>query len=114
MQRVADFQRAGIGLDVLRNVVDRAFHVDGVGDDVDGAAALDTGGGFSVHDMQGNADADGRALAEPHDGALAELLFDLRQRGLERLGLFAAGDGNAGAFDECVHLKISLNINGLE
>src|SRR5215207_7903707 len=32
MQRVADFQRADIGLDVLRNVVDRAFQIDRVGD----------------------------------------------------------------------------------
>ena len=46
MQRMADFQRADIGLDVLRNIVDRAFEIDGVGDDVDGAAALDAGRGF--------------------------------------------------------------------
>src|SRR5712671_2698024 len=67
MQRVADFQGADIGLDKLRNVVDRAFQVDGVGDDVDGAAALHAGRGFRVLDVQGNADADGGAFAEPHE-----------------------------------------------
>ena len=67
MQRVADFQPADIGLDVLRNVVDRAFEVDVVGDDVDGAAALHARRGIAVHHMQGNADADGGAFAEPHE-----------------------------------------------
>ena len=67
MQRVADFQRADIGLDVLRNIVDRAFEIDAVGDDVDGAAALDAGRGFAVRDVQGNADADRRAFTEPHE-----------------------------------------------
>src|SRR6202035_1601011 len=33
----------------------------------DGAAALHTGGCFRVLDVQGNADADGRAFAEPHE-----------------------------------------------
>ncbi len=67
MQRVADFQTAYIGLDILRNIVDRAFQVDGVGDDVDGAAALHARRAFPADDVQGNADADGGALAEPHE-----------------------------------------------
>ena len=67
MQRVADFQTADIGVDILRNVIDRAFQVDGVGDDVDGAAALHARRAFRVHDVQGNADADGGAFAEPHE-----------------------------------------------
>src|ERR1700687_2948200 len=67
MQRVVDFQTADVGVDILRNVVDRAFQIDGVGDDVDGAAALDARRTFRVHDVQGNADADGRAFAEPHE-----------------------------------------------
>src|SRR5450432_4266839 len=67
MQRMADFQFADVGLDILRDVIDRAHQIDGVGDDVDGAAALYAGGGFRVLDMQGNADADGRTLAEPHE-----------------------------------------------
>src|ERR1700760_4004304 len=33
-QRVANLERADIRLDVLRDVVDRAFELDGVGDDV--------------------------------------------------------------------------------
>src|SRR6266404_4327883 len=67
MQRVANLQTADIGVDKLRNVIDRAFQVDGVGDDVDGAAALHARRAFRVHDMQGNADADGGAFAEPHE-----------------------------------------------
>src|SRR4030095_4996717 len=35
--------------------------------DVNGAAALDAGRGFAVHDMQGNADADRRAFTEAHE-----------------------------------------------
>src|SRR5882672_590626 len=67
MQRVADLQAADIGVDKLRNVIDRAFQIDGVGDDVDGAAALHARRTFRVYDMEGNADADGRAFAEPHE-----------------------------------------------
>ena len=67
MQRVADFQRADVGLDELRNVLDRALELDRVGDDVDGAAALHAGRTFRLHDVQGNADADGGAFAEPHE-----------------------------------------------
>src|ERR1700684_11290 len=67
MQRVADLQPADVGLDILRNVIDRTYEVDGVGDDVDGAAALHAGGGFRVLDVQGHADADGGAFAEPHE-----------------------------------------------
>src|SRR6476646_9527347 len=67
MQRVADLELADIGLDKLRNVVDRTHEIDGVGDDIDGAAALDAGRRIRVADVQGNADADGRALAEPHE-----------------------------------------------
>jgi hypothetical protein len=40
---------------------------------------------------------DDLALAQAHDGALAELLFDLGQRGLQGLGLFAVGGVDAGA-----------------
>src|SRR5665213_1082762 len=58
---------ADVGLDILRNVVDRTFEVDGVGDDIDGAAALHAGRGFRVLDVQRHADADGRAFAEPHE-----------------------------------------------
>src|ERR1700682_2475394 len=67
MQRVADLQTADVGLDILRNVIDRAFQIDGVGDDVDGAAALHAGCGFRILDAQGNADANGGAFAEPHE-----------------------------------------------
>ena len=67
MQRVADLQTADIGVDILRNVIDRAFQVYGVGNDVDGAAALHARRTFRVHDMQGNADPDGGAFAEPHE-----------------------------------------------
>ena len=38
------------------------------------------------------------AVAQAHDRALAELLFDLRQRGLQGLGLFGVQ-----RFDGCVH-----------
>ena len=58
---------AGIGLDILRDVVDRALEIERVGDDVDGAAALDAGSRFRVHDVQGHVDADGGAFAEPHE-----------------------------------------------
>ena len=40
------------------------------------------------------------ALAQAHDRAFAELLFDLRQRGLQGLGFFGIGGV---AFDGCVH-----------
>ncbi|MCY1366431.1 hypothetical protein D9M69_533280 [compost metagenome] len=53
------------------------------------------------------------AFAQAHDRALAELLFDLGQRGLQGLGLFTVGDRDACALDDCVHVEISLNINGL-
>jgi len=43
MQRVTDFKTADIGIDILRDVVGRAFEVDGVSDDIDGAAALHAG-----------------------------------------------------------------------
>jgi hypothetical protein len=36
------------------------------------------------------------AFAQAHDGALAELLFDLGQRGLQGLGFFAVGGGDGG------------------
>ena len=53
-------------------------------------------------------------LAQAHDGAFAELLFDLQQGGLQGLGFFGGG-GSAGvdveiAFDGCIHEKISLKI----
>src|SRR4249919_769516 len=67
MQRMADLEPADIGFDELRNVIDRALQIDGVGDDVDGTAALHAGCRFRVLDVQGNADADGRAFAEPHE-----------------------------------------------
>src|SRR5258708_12641473 len=67
MQRVADLKTADVSVDILRNVIDRAFQIDGVGDDVDGTAALDARRTFRVHDMEGNADADGGAFAEPHE-----------------------------------------------
>ena len=38
------------------------------------------------------------AFAQAHDRALAELLFDLHQRGLQGLGLFGIQ-----CFDGCVH-----------
>src|ERR1700730_18656579 len=67
MQRGADLQAADIGFDILRNVIDRTFEVDGVGDDVDGAAALHAGCGFRALDARGEADTDGGAFAEPHE-----------------------------------------------
>src|SRR6201746_281008 len=67
MQRVADFQGADIGLDILRNVIDRAFEVDAVSDDVDGAAALHPRSRIRVGEVRGNADAGGGAFAEPHE-----------------------------------------------
>src|SRR5258705_1748354 len=67
MQRVADFQTADVGVDILRNVIDRTFQVDGVGDDVDGAAALHARRAFRVQDMKGKADADVAAFAERHE-----------------------------------------------
>ena len=67
MQRVTDFERADIGLDVLRDALDAAFELDRVGNDVDGAAALHAGRTFRLHHVQGHADADGGAFAEPHE-----------------------------------------------
>src|SRR5205823_573976 len=71
--------------DILRDVVDRAFQIDGVGDDVDGAAALDAGCGFGLHDMQRHADADGRAFAEPHE-------IDMQRKVLDRIEMEVARD----------------------
>ncbi len=53
------------------------------------------------------------ALAQPHDRALAELLFDLGQRRLQGLGFFAVGGADAGSLDLSVHRKILLEINRL-
>jgi len=51
------------------------------------------------------------ALAQAHDGALAELLLDLGQRHLQGLGFFAVGGAMAltGA-----SMKVSLKINGVD
>ena len=43
------------------------MHVDGVGDDVDGAAALHARRLVGIDRMHRNGDADHRALAEPHE-----------------------------------------------
>ena len=64
---VVDLEAGDVDLDELRNVVDRDLQVDGVGHDVDRAAALDAGRLFSAVDVQRHADANGRALAEPHE-----------------------------------------------
>ena len=42
------------------------------------------------------------AFAQAHDRALAELLLDLRQRGLQGLGFFGVE-----GFDGCVHAAVS-------
>src|SRR3954464_11085970 len=67
MQRVADFEPADIGIDILRDVIDRAFEIDGVGDDVDRAATFHARRNVRVLNVQGNADSDGRAFAKPHE-----------------------------------------------
>jgi hypothetical protein len=37
----------------------------------------------------------------------------MRLGGLQGLGLFTVGDRDACALDDCVHVEISLKINGL-
>ena len=64
---MADLKTADIGIDILRNIIDRAFQIEGMGDDVDRAAALDAGRRIRPLDVQGNADADSGAFAESHE-----------------------------------------------
>src|SRR3954470_19827503 len=67
MQGVADFERTDVSLDELRDVLHAALELDRMRNDVHGAAALHAGRTFSLHHVQGNADADGGAFAEPHE-----------------------------------------------
>ncbi len=51
---------------------------------------------------------DDLAVAQPHDRALAELLFDLRQRGLQGLGFLGVE-----RFDGCIHRESSWGLRRL-
>src|SRR6185437_6790230 len=59
---VIDVEFGNIDVDRFRNGVGRAQHVDGVGDDVDRAAALDAGRLIGVEHVDGDLDANGGAF----------------------------------------------------
>jgi hypothetical protein len=65
--RIVDLETRNVDVDRFRDVLGRAHHLDRVGDDVDRAAALHAGRLVGVHDVDGDADADFRAVAEPHE-----------------------------------------------
>src|SRR6185437_16520244 len=96
MQGVADLEPADIGFDILGDVVDRTFEVDRMGDDVDGAAALDAGRSVRAHHMQGDADTNGGALAEPHE-------IDMDREVAYGIKVEVAGD-------HAVSLAVKLNV----
>src|SRR5439155_6424293 len=56
-----------VDVDLLRNIVSGNLHLDGVSDDVDGAAALDAGRLVGIEHSHWNAHADFCAFAEPQE-----------------------------------------------
>ena len=67
MLGIVDLELADVDVDAGRDGVGAAAHLDGVGDDADRAAALHARRLLGVPDMDRNVDADGGALAEPHE-----------------------------------------------
>src|SRR5580704_2719197 len=67
MPGIVDLEPAHIDLNGGRNGVGTTAHLNRVGDDADGAAALHTGRLVGVQHVDRNVDADRRALAEPHE-----------------------------------------------
>src|ERR1700688_2070484 len=67
MLGIVDLELADIDVDAGWNGVGAAAHLDGVSDDADRAAAFDAGRLVGIPDMDRNVDADGGALAEPHE-----------------------------------------------
>ena len=65
--RVADLETRDVDVDRFRDRVRRAHHLDVVGDDVDGAAALHAGRLVDVHHVHRDAHADRRTLAEAEE-----------------------------------------------
>ena len=62
MLGMADVELGNIDVDRFRNGVGRAHHLDGVGDDIDRAAALDAGRGLGAEHVHRNFHADGGAF----------------------------------------------------
>ncbi len=106
MLRVVDLELTDVDLDRKRNGFRLHDHRDGVGDDVDGAAALHARCLVGVDDVDRDAHADRRACAEAHevhmdgivtDGVELEVArdhamlhafdFDVEQRGEEAAGV---------------------------
>src|SRR5580704_14026778 len=82
---IVDLELAHINVDAGRNGVGAAAHLDGVGDDADRAAALHAGRLVGIPDMDRNVDADGGALAEPHE-------VDMQWQVAHRIELEVAGN----------------------
>ena len=67
MLGMADVELADVDVDRFRNGVGRAHHLDGVGDDIDRAAALDAGRSVGAHDVHGNFHADAGAFRDAQE-----------------------------------------------
>src|SRR3984885_7723421 len=67
MLGIVDIELAAVAGDAGRDGVGAAAHLDGVGDDADRAAALHARRLLGVPDVDRNVDADGGALAQPHE-----------------------------------------------
>src|ERR1700730_14450316 len=64
---IVDLELADVDVDAGWNGVGAAAYLDGMGDDADRAAAFHAGRLLGIPDMDRNIDADGSALAEPHE-----------------------------------------------
>ena len=64
---IVDLQPADIDIDRFRDGIGRAHHLDRVGDDVDGAAALHAGRLIGMHHVHRDAHADLGAFGEPQE-----------------------------------------------
>ena len=76
VQRIVDIHLRDIGQDAIRDVLGRANQFDGVADDVEHAAALQTGRRFVALKVDRNGEADGGAFGQAHeidmDGAIGD------------------------------------------
>src|SRR5205085_6296394 len=83
--RVVDLEAGNVDVERFRNVVGGTLHFDGVGDDVDGAAALDPRRLLRIDHVDRDAHADARTLAEAKE-------IDVHRQILHRIELVIARD----------------------
>ena len=67
MPRVIDFEAGHVDVERLRNGVRRAAHVERMGHDIDGTAALDARRLVGIDDVDRDADPDRRAFGQAHE-----------------------------------------------